>query len=49
MSSKFKETDIKYSNIKLFDDIIIIQNLDPNKIKIDEKHTKRCSFITLGT
>ena len=48
MSSKFKETDIKHSNIQLFDNIIIIQNLDPNKIKVDEKSYKKMFIYYIG-
>ena len=37
MSNKFKDIDIKNRTYNLFEDMINIKNLDPNKIKIDEK------------
>ena len=41
----YKTNDLKEINIKnrtfyFFDDLINIKNLDPNKIKIDEKSNK---------
>ena len=32
-----------------FDHMINIKNVDPNKINLDECHTKIFLFITLGT
>ena len=40
MSNKFKDIDIKNYTYHFFDDIIIIKNFDPNKIKIDEMSHK---------
>ena len=40
MSNKFKEIDIKNRTFCFFDNTIIIKNLNPNKIKIDEKSYK---------
>ena len=40
MSNKSKETDIKNRTYYFFDDMINTENLDPNKIKIDEKSYK---------
>ena len=37
MSNKLKDIDIKNHAYSFFDDIINIKNLDPNKIKTDEK------------
>ena len=37
MSNKFKDIDIKKHTYHFFNDIINLKNLDPNKIKIDEK------------
>ena len=35
-----KEVNVKNINYYLFDNMINIKNLDPNKIKIDEKLSK---------
>ena len=40
MCDKFKEIDIKNRTFCFFDDAIIIENLNLNKIKIDEKSYK---------
>ena len=40
MNNKFKEIDIKNRTYYFFHDMINIKNLDPNKIKIDEKSYK---------
>ena len=37
MSNKLKGIDIKNHTYYFIDDMINIKNLDPNKIKIDEK------------
>ena len=40
MSTKVKDIDIKNSRYYFFNDIINIENFDPNNIKIDEKSYK---------
>ena len=40
MRNKFQEIEIKNHTYYFFDDIINMKNLDPNKIKIDEKSYK---------
>ena len=37
MNNKFKDLDIKNRTHCFSDDMINIKNIDPNKIKIDEK------------
>ena len=41
MSNKLKDIDTKNHAYSFFDDIINIKNLDPNKIKTDEKSYKK--------
>ena len=40
MRNKFQEIEIRNHTYYFFDDIINTKNLDPNKIKIDEKSYK---------
>ena len=40
MSNKLKDKEIKNPTYYFFNDMINIKNLDPNKIKIDEKSYK---------
>ena len=40
MGNKFKDINTNITHILLFDDVIITKNVDPNKIKIDEKSYK---------
>ena len=40
MGNKFKDINTNITHIVLFDDVIITKNVDPNKIKIDEKSYK---------
>ena len=40
MSNKFKDVNIKNQTYYFFNDIIDIENFDPNNIKIDEKSNK---------
>ena len=47
MSNKSKEISKKNHTYYFFDDIINIKNLDPNKIKMDEKSYKIFLLITL--
>ena len=47
MINKIKDIDIKSRRYYFFDDVIYIKNVDPNKIKIAENHTKRFLFTTL--
>ena len=47
MSIKVKDIDKKSCSYYFFDDIINIENFDPNKIKIDEIHTKIFLFTAL--
>ena len=48
MSNKVKEIAIKNQTYYFFDDIINIQNLDPNNIKIDEKFYKNILAYYIG-
>ena len=48
MSNKLKEIDIKNCTYYFFDDVINIRNLDPNKIKIDEKSYKNILIEYIG-
>ena len=48
MSNKFKEIYIKNRTHYVFDDMIDIKNLDPNKIKIDEKTYKNILIYHTG-
>ena len=43
MSNKVKDIDIKNRTCYFFNDIINIENFDPNKNKINEKSYKTCS------
>ena len=43
MSNKFKEIDLKNRTNYFFGDMVNIKNLDPHKIKIDEKSYKNKS------
>ena len=45
MGNKFKDT--KNHTYDLLDDMINMKNIDLNKIKIDESHTKIFLFIAL--
>ena len=47
MSDKFNDIDIK-NHIFCFFDIINIKNVDPNKIKIDEKSHKNILIYYIG-
>ena len=40
MSNKVKDIDIKTAHTTFLNDIINIENFDPNNIKIDEKSYK---------
>ena len=42
-----KEINIKHRTYNLFDDMINIKNFDLNLLKIDKKHTKTLTFVTL--
>ena len=44
----FRTISIKNCTYYFFDDIIIIKNLDPNEIKIDEKSYKNIFFNYTG-
>ena len=46
MINEFKDIDTKNRTYNFFDEMINIKNLDPNKIKIDEKSYKML-FIKL--
>ena len=48
MSNKFKDIDINKHTYSFFDDMISLKNLDPNKIKIDEKSYKNILFYYFG-
>ena len=43
-----KEINIKNCTYYFFDDMINIKNLDPNKIKIDEKSNKNFVLYQIG-
>ena len=49
MSNKIKEIDVKNHTYYFFDDIINIKNLDPDKMKIDEKPYKNILIYHTGT
>ena len=49
MSNKIKEIDVKNHTYYFFDDIINIKNLDPDKMKIDEKPYKNILIYHIGT
>ena len=48
MSNKFKDIDINKHTYSFFDDMISLKNLDPNKIKIDEKSYKNILIYSIG-
>ena len=48
MSNKFKDIDINNCTYYFFDVTINIKNLDPNKIKIDEKSYKDILIYYIG-
>ena len=48
MSHKFKYTDIKNRVYYFFDVMINIKNLDPNKIKTDEKSWRNILIYYIG-
>ena len=48
MSNKIKEIDVKNHTYYFFDDIINIKNLDPHKMKIDEKPYKNVLIYHIG-
>ena len=48
MSHKFKYTDIKNRAYYFFDVMINIKNLDPNKIKTDEKSWRNIPIYFIG-
>ena len=48
MSNKFKEIIIKNRTYYFSNDKITIKNLDPNKIKIDEKSYKNILIYYIG-
>ena len=48
MRNKFKEIDIKIAYTIFFDYMINIENLDPNKIKINEKSNKNIVIYQIG-
>ena len=48
MSNKVKDIDIKNCTYYLFNDIINIENFNPNNIKIDKKSYKNISVYYIG-
>ena len=48
MSNKVKDRDIKNRTYYVFNDIINIENFDPNNIKIDEKSYKNIVIYYIG-
>ena len=48
MSKKVKDIDVKYRTYYVFNDIINIENFDPNNIKIDEKSYKNILIYYTG-
>ena len=48
MSNKVKDIDVKYRAYYVFNDIINIENFDPNNIKIDEKSYKNILIYYTG-
>ena len=48
MSNKFKEIDITNCTYYFFHDMINIKNLNPNKIKINEKLNKNILTYHIG-
>ena len=48
MGKRFKDTDTKNCACYFFYDMINIKNLDPNKIKIDEKSYKNILIYHIG-
>ena len=47
MSNKFLKIDIENCIYYFFDNMTSTKNLDPNKIRIDEKSIKIFLFVTL--
>ena len=48
MSNKIKDIDIKNRTCYFFNDIINIENFNPNNIKIDEKSYKHILIYYIG-
>ena len=48
MSNKIKYLDLKHHTHYFFNDIINIENFDPNKIEINEKSYKNILFYYIG-
>ena len=48
MSNKVKDINIKNRTYYFFNDIIDIENFDPNNIKIDEKSYKNILIYYIG-
>ena len=48
MSNKVKDINIKNRTYYFFNDIIYIENFDPNNIKIDEKSCKNIGIYYIG-
>ena len=48
MSNKIKDTDIKNCTYYFFNDIIDIENFNPNNTKIDEKSYKNILIYNIG-
>ena len=48
MSNKVKGINIKYRTYDFFNDMINIENFDPNNIKIDEKSYKKTFIYYIG-
>ena len=48
MSNKVKDINIKIRTYYFFNDIIDIENFDPNNIKIDEKAYKNILIYYIG-
>ena len=48
MSNKFKDVNIKSRTYYFFNDVINVENLDPNNIEIDEKSYKEILIYYIG-
>ena len=48
MSNKFQDIDIKNRTYYFFNDMINIENFDPNNIKTDEKSYKNILIYHIG-
>ena len=48
MSNKVKDINIKNQTYDFFNDIINIENVDPNNVKIDEKSYKNIVIYYIG-